>query len=62
MLKIYNMYNRIMTNEYINKYNLLRYNNDPNFRQKKLENNKKYYYNKKYKITILHITKTINFN
>jgi len=62
MLKIYNMYNRIMTNEYINKYNLLRYNNDPNFRQKKLENNKKYYYNTKYKITILHITKTINFN
>ena len=62
MLKIYNMYNRIMTNEYINKYNLLRYNNDPNFRSKKLENNKKYYYQKKYKISIIHITKTINFN
>jgi len=62
MLKIYNMYNRIMTNEYINKYNLLRYNNDPNFRQKKLENNKKYYYQKKYKITKINITKTINFN
>jgi len=56
------MYNIIMTNEYINKYNLLRYNNDPNFRETKLKNNKKYYYNKKYKISIIHITKTINFN
>ena len=56
------MYNRIMTNEYINKYNLLRYSNDLKWREKKLEANKRYYYNKKYKITIIHITKTIDFN
>jgi len=55
------MYNRIMSN-YIQEYNLLRYNNDPNFRGKKLENNKKYYSQKKYKITKINITKTIYFN
>ena len=48
--------------EYIKQYNLLRYRNDPDFREKKLENNKKYYYQKKYKISISYITKTINFN
>ena len=55
------MYNRIMSN-YIKEWQNFKINNDPNFRQKKLENNKKYYYQKKYKISISYITKTINFN
>ena len=56
------MYNRIMTNAYIKEYNLLRYNNDPNFREKKIENNKKYYYQKKYKITKENVLTRIYFN
>ena len=56
------MYNRIMSNVYIKNWQFLKYNTDPIFRQKKLENNKKYYYEKKYKITKLNITKTIYFN
>jgi len=46
---------------YINEYNLLRYNNDETFRLKKLENNKKYYYKKKYTITINNTVKTVRF-
>jgi len=56
------MYNRIMTNDYIKEWQNYKYNNDPNFREEKLENNKKYYYSKKYKITQENVLTRIYFN
>ena len=50
-----------MNNNYINEYNLLRYNNDEDFRLRKLENNKKYYYKKKYSVSVNNQVKTVKF-
>ena len=49
------------SNNYINEYNLIRYNTDETFRLKKLENNRKYYYKKKYTVSINNTVKTLNF-
>jgi len=51
-----------MTNAYIKEWQNHKYNNDPNFREKKLGNNQKYYYNKKYKITKENVLTRIYFN
>ena len=51
-----------MSNNVIQEYNKLRYNNDLEFRKKKSETNKKYYHQKKYKITKENINITMNFN